>query len=81
MRLLEIMRDCEILQTRGDVDIDVPAIRYDSRSVEPGDMFIAIVGFKTDGHNYIATAIENGAKVIVMQEEKLDIDLIRNDYV
>lgn len=79
MRLLEIIRDCEIVETRGDLDIEVSQIQYDSRKVTSGDMFIAIVGFKTDGHNYIATAIENGAKVIVMQEGSLDVSLIRND--
>ena len=79
MRLLEIVRDCEIIETRGEMNIDVPEIRYDSRMVKDGDMFIAVVGFKTDGHNYIATAIDNGAKVIVMQEGKLDASLIRND--
>ena len=79
MRLLEIVRDCEIIETRGEMNIDVPEIRYDSRMVKDGDMFIAVVGFKTDGHNYIATAIDNGAKVIVMQDGKLDASLIRND--
>jgi len=79
MRLLEIMRDCEIVETRGEVNIDVSKIQYDSRKVTEGDMFIAIVGFQTDGHNYIATAIENGAKVIVMQEGSLNPDLIRSD--
>ena len=79
MRLLEIMRDCEIIETRGNLEIDISEIKYDSRNVKSGDMFIAIVGFKTDGHNYIGTAIENGARVIVMQEGKLDISLIRDD--
>lgn len=31
-------------------------------------MFIAIKGFDTDGHKYIKDAVENGAKVIVIQE-------------
>ena len=70
MRLAEIISDCEI---------DVKELRYDSRAVEPGDMFFAIVGFKTDGHNYIASAIENGAKCIVVEEGKIDISLIRDD--
>ena len=79
MRLFEIIKDCEIIETRGEMNLEIPEMRYDSRNVKEGDMFIAIVGFKTDGHNYIATAIENGAKVIVMQEGKLDISLIRDD--
>ena len=79
MRLLEIMRDCDVIETRGDMNIDVPQIQYDSRKVNEGDMFIAIVGFQTDGHNYIASAIENGAKVIVMQKGAIDANLIRSD--
>ena len=79
MRLLEIMRECDVLETRGDMNIDVTNIQYDSRKVESGDMFIAIVGFQTDGHNFIASAIDNGAKVVVVQEGKIDISLIRSD--
>ena len=79
MRLLEIIRECESIQTRGSMDVEVPNIKYDSRYVTLGDMFIAIEGLKTDGHNYIANAIENGAKVIVMKDGKLDISLIRSD--
>lgn len=79
MRLLEVVRDCEIVETRGEMNLEISKLQYDSRKVTPGDMFIAVVGFKTDGHNYIAMAIENGASVIVMQEGKLDPDLIRND--
>ena len=79
MRLAEIISDCEIVNSRGDLDIQVNELRYDSRAVQEGDMFFAIVGFKTDGHNYIASAIENGAKCIVIEEGKIDISLIRDD--
>lgn len=80
MRLIEIIRDCEYSEIRGDAEtVEVKEIKYDSREVEAGDMFIAIVGFKTDGHNYVASAIENGAKVIVIQEGSLDPNLIKSD--
>lgn len=79
MKLAEIISDCEIINSRGDLDIEINEIRYDSRLVQEGDMFIAIVGFKTDGHNYIANSIEQGAKCIVLQEGKIDISLIRED--
>ena len=81
MRLLEIISDCEIINSRGDLNIEVNEIRYDSRSVQNGDMFIAVVGYKTDGHSYIASAIDNGAKVIVIEDGKLDISLIKEDIV
>lgn len=79
MRLAEIISDCEIINSRGNLDIDVKELKYDSRAVEPGDMFFAIVGFKTDGHAYIASAIENGATCLVIEEGKIDISLIRDD--
>ena len=37
-------------------------IRIDSRKIQQGDTFVAIKGYKTDGHNYIEKAIKNGAK-------------------
>lgn len=79
MRLAEIVSDCEILESRGDLKAEVNEIRYDSRMVQDGDMFIAIEGFKTDGHNYIANSIEQGAKVVVIMPDKIDISLIRDD--
>ena len=33
----------------------------DSRTLEPGNLFIAIRGERFDGHDFIATAFERGA--------------------
>lgn len=38
----------------------------DTRKVQPGDVFIALVGEKFDGHQFIAEAIERGAKAIIV---------------
>ncbi len=48
-------------------------IEFDSRKVACGDMFVAVVGTVSDGHDYIETAIEKGAKFIVCERmpEKL----------
>lgn len=52
------------------IDIDkVKGIAVDSREVKPGYIFVAIKGTAQDGHNYIEKAIENGAKIIVHQDE------------
>jgi UDP-N-acetylmuramoyl-L-alanyl-D-glutamate--2,6-diaminopimelate ligase len=40
----------------------------DSRKVEPGDVFIAVRGFSSDGHQYIRQALGNGASVIISEE-------------
>ncbi len=76
MKLSEVLKGIEEIEVRGDLEIDIPSIAYDSRKVENGGMFVAIVGFKTDGHNYIESAIQSGAKVIAMQEGAYDAGMI-----
>ena len=45
----------------------ITALEYDSRKVEAGNCFFAVVGTASDGHNYIASAIERGATAVVCQ--------------
>ena len=46
---------------------EIIALEYDSRRVERGGCFFAVVGTASDGHDYIASAIERGAAAIVCQ--------------
>ncbi len=46
----------------------VTGVTCDSREVAPGTVFVAVRGFSTDGHRYIAAAIEAGASVVVCEE-------------
>ena len=55
-------------------DIEVTSVAYDSRKVKSGSVFICIKGFETDGHKYAKTAVENGA-VIVVAEDEIDVDV------
>ena len=70
MELKNILSGIEGLKAKGDLEVDITGISNDSRKVKPGYLFIAIKGFDTDGHEYINKAIENGAKAILIQEEK-----------
>ena len=49
------------------MSIDVKGICFDSRSVRPGFLFIAVRGSQSDGHEYISKAIESGAVAIVCE--------------
>ena len=51
-------------------DLDVPRLQYDSRKVERGDCFVALRGSGTDGHQFVGTAVERGAKVVVMEDDQ-----------
>lgn len=56
-----------IRQTKGDTGIEIRAIRFDSRAVQPGDCFVAVRGVAHDGHRFIDKAIENGAAAILAE--------------
>lgn len=48
-------------------DVPITSITADSRQARPGSVFIAIPGYQTDGHNYIAAAIAAGAVAVIYQ--------------
>lgn len=55
-------------------DIDITGIAYDSRNVLPGNVFVCIKGYETDGHKFAKMAEENGASIIVA-EDKIDVNV------
>jgi len=67
MNAQKIVRGINVLAQVGDVDVEVGALTFDSRTVAPGSMFFAVVGEKSDGHDYIAGAVEKGAAVVVCE--------------
>ncbi|MBK7454567.1 MAG: hypothetical protein IPJ46_12875 [Anaerolineales bacterium] len=48
---------------------EVTGIAIDSRAVKPGYLFVAMQGGSVDGHDYISTAIANGAAAVVGSRE------------
>ena len=52
MKLSQVLEKIEGLVLRGDINREVTSIEYDSRHVTSGSMFVAVKGFKTDGHEY-----------------------------
>ena len=52
----------------GDTNTAIKEIQFDSRKVDFNDAFVAIKGVKSDGHDFIDTAIEKGAVVIICED-------------
>jgi UDP-N-acetylmuramoyl-L-alanyl-D-glutamate--2,6-diaminopimelate ligase len=50
-------------------DIEVERIQYDSRKIKRGDCFVALRGTGTDGHRFMESAVERGAKVVVLEQD------------
>lgn len=73
MKLIELLKNIEVLKIAGKVEQNVTGITFDSRKVEIDFVFVAQCGVHVDGHKYISTAIEKGAAVIVC--ETLPVDL------
>ena len=53
---------------------DYTILTADSRKVIPGALFVAVKGFSSDGHDYMATAIEKGAKGIICEHIPEGVD-------
>lgn len=49
-------------------DAEFYGVKIDSRQVEPGDLFVAFVGEKVDGHDFAHSAIDKGAVAILAQK-------------
>ena len=68
MKLQELLAGVAVKSNAAAADTEIREVRYDSRAVQPGDLFVAIRGYATDGHKYIAKALEQGAAAIVCEE-------------
>ncbi|MEW6522544.1 MAG: UDP-N-acetylmuramoyl-L-alanyl-D-glutamate--2,6-diaminopimelate ligase [Bacillota bacterium] len=47
-------------------DVEVTGITYDSRRVRPGDLFVAIRGFRRDGHEFTEDAVRQGCAALLV---------------
>ncbi len=50
-------------------NLEITGVTCDSRRVEPGFAYVCIVGSTADGHNYAASALENGAAVVIAERD------------
>ena len=67
MKLSELLKGINPTNVIGNADVEITDINIDSRRIEKGHLFIAIKGTVTDGHKYIAKAIELGAAAILCE--------------
>ncbi len=65
----KLFSEFSVPQAQAVPDIQISGISIDSRTVKPGDLFVAMTGGNVDGHDYIQKAIENGAAAVVGKQD------------
>ena len=65
--LKDILYKVSLISTTGDMELRIQNIVFDSRKVVERSVFVAVPGTQVDGHDFIETAIEKGATVIVCE--------------
>lgn len=69
MKLQKLLQGIKVVQSSAPMDLEINAVRFSSREVKQGDLFVAVTGFATDGHKYISDAVARGAAVILCERQ------------
>ena len=48
MKLKDLLAGIEVLASTADLETDIPGVCYDSRKVQPGELFVAVTGYATE---------------------------------
>ena len=81
------LKDIILALTDKEINLDEVLITeavIDSRKAIPGSLFVALIGERSDGHNYVASAFKNGAQIALVQKDIPDanmLDLRRPDQL
>ena len=67
MRASEVFNRIPTLETHGTLETEISGIVFDSRKMSAGALYIAVKGVVTDGHAFIANAVDKGASVVVCE--------------
>ena len=68
MKLSEILQRTKILESVGNIDVEIQNITADSRNIKTDTLFVAVKGTKTDGHTFINDVVEKGAAAVMCED-------------
>ncbi len=74
-KLLDLIRNLPASSVGDIPDTTVNGIVLDSRQVKPGDVFVALEGVITDGHQHISSAVDRGAAAVVGTQTITDLNV------
>lgn len=60
-------------ERRGDASVEVTGVSIDTRTLRPGDLFVAVKGPRFDGHDFVAQALEQGASGAIVSRPEFQV--------
>jgi UDP-N-acetylmuramoyl-L-alanyl-D-glutamate--2,6-diaminopimelate ligase len=67
MKIEEILKGIKVISVTGQKGKVISGIEFDSRKVKKDSLFVAVRGYKNDGHDFISSAIASGASAIICE--------------
>lgn len=67
MKLGKLLENLDIISSSADMEMEIGGVSYDSRETLPGDLFVAVKGFESDGHRFIPNAVKRGAAAVLCE--------------
>ncbi|MBQ1388389.1 MAG: UDP-N-acetylmuramoyl-L-alanyl-D-glutamate--2,6-diaminopimelate ligase [Clostridia bacterium] len=69
MKLSLLLNNVVFSVIKGNTDIDINHLVYDSRKVEQGDVFVCLKGYNVDAHKFADDASKKGAAAVILSDE------------
>lgn len=82
MLLSKLLKNISYTIIKGNTDVEISDVIYDSRKVTEGTVFVALKGYNVDSHKFIPQAVESGASAVVVSDDveiQKDITVIKVD--
>ncbi len=68
MKLKDLLSETKVLSSTADPDLEIRGVSFNSRTTQPGDLFVAVKGYESDGHRFIPMALEKGAAAVLCED-------------
>ncbi len=75
MKNLKDILPSNIIETVGNIDIEITGINFDSRKIKKGDLFVALSGNNIDGSIFLYDAICHGAAAAIIEGNRKNIEI------
>ena len=82
MKLMDLLSNLSYTVLKGNTDIEISDIIYDSRKAVKGTAFVCLKGFNVDGHKFANDAIEKGVSALIVSDDiytDADVAVIKVD--